>query len=51
MSDGSKFLVCGATIKNARLANSVCVLAVDSSGALDDNRGRIGTVGWIRSLR
>jgi len=33
MSDGSEFQVCGAATENARRANSVRVLAADSSGA------------------
>ena len=32
MSDGSEFQVCGAVTENARRANSVRVLAADSSG-------------------
>jgi len=35
MSDGSEFQVCGAATENARRANSVRVLAADSSGASD----------------
>jgi len=31
MSDGSEFQVCGAATENARRANSVRVLAADSS--------------------
>jgi len=34
MSDGSEFQVCGAATEKARRANSVCVLAADSSGVL-----------------
>jgi len=37
MSDGSEFQVCGATTENARRANSVRVLAADSSGASEDH--------------
>jgi len=33
--------VCGAATENARRANSVRVLAADSSGASEDRRGRI----------
>jgi len=33
MSDGSEFQVCEAATENARRANSVCVLAADSSRA------------------
>jgi len=32
MSDGCEFQVCAATMQNARLANTVHVLAADSSG-------------------
>jgi len=35
--------VCGAATENARRANSVRVLAADSSGASEDRRGRTGT--------
>ena len=45
MSDGSEFHVCGAATENARRANSVRVLAADSSGASEDRRGRTGTAG------
>jgi len=51
MSDGSEFQVCGAATNNARHANSVHVLAADSSGASEDRRGRTGTADWIRSFR
>jgi len=37
MSDGSEFQVCGAATENARCANSVRVLAADSSGASEDH--------------
>ena len=50
MSDGSEFEVCGAASENARRANSVRVLAADSSGASEDRRGRTGTADWIRSF-
>ena len=50
MSDGSEFHVCGAATEKARRANSVRVLAADSSGASEDRRGRTGTAGWIRSF-
>jgi len=36
MSDGSEFQVCGAATENARRANSVRVLAADSSGMSED---------------
>jgi len=39
MSDGSEFQVCGAATEKARRANSVHVLAADSSGASEDSRG------------
>ena len=45
MSDGSEFQVCGAATENARRANSVLVLAADSSEASEDRRGRTGTAG------
>ena len=48
MSDGSEFQVCGAATENARRANSVRVLAADSSGASEDRSGRTGTAGWMR---
>ena len=51
MSDGSEFQVCGAETENARRANSVRVLAADSSRASEDRRGRTGTAGWIRSCK
>ena len=51
MSDGSEFQVCGAATENARRANSVRVLAADSSGASEDRRGRTGTAGRIRSCK
>ena len=51
MSDGSKFQVCGAATENARRANSVRVLAADSSGASEDRSSRTGTAGWIRSCK
>jgi len=51
MSDGSEFQVCGAATENARRANSVRVLAADSSRASEDRRGRTGTAGWIRSCK
>jgi len=51
MSDGSEFQVCGAATENARRANSVRVLAADSSGASEDRRGRTGTTDWIRSCK
>jgi len=51
MSDGSEFQVCGAASENARRANSVRVLAADSSGASEDRSGRTGTAGWIRSCK
>ena len=38
MSDGSEFQVCGAATENARRANSVPVLAADSSGASETSR-------------
>jgi len=41
--------VCEAAIENARRANSVRVLAADSSGASEDRRGRTGT--WTGSGR
>jgi len=43
--------VCGAATQNARSANSVRVLATDSSGASENRRGRTGTAGWIRSCK
>jgi len=49
MADGSVFQVCGAAAENARRANSVRVLAADSSGASEDRSGRTGTAGWIKS--
>jgi len=51
MSDGSEFQVCGAVTENARRANSVRVLAADSSRASDDRSGRTGTAGWIRDVQ
>jgi len=51
MSDGSEFQVSGAVTVNARRANSVRVLAANSSGASEDHRGRTGTAGWIRSFK
>jgi len=51
MSDGSEFQVCGAATEKARCANSVRVLAADSTGVSEDRRGRTGTAGWIRSFR
>ena len=39
------FQVCGAATENARRANSVLVLAADSSEASEDRRGRTGTAG------
>jgi len=51
MSDGSEFQVCGAATENARLANSVRVLAANSSGASENRRGQTGTADWIRSFR
>jgi len=51
MSDGSEFRVCGAATENVRRANSVRVLAADSSGASEDCRGRTRTADWIRSFR
>ena len=51
MSDGSEFQVCGAATEKARRANSVRVLAADSSGASEDRSGRTGTAGWIRSCK
>ena len=51
MSDGREFQVCGAATENARRANSVRILAADSSGALEDRRGRTGTAGYIRSCK
>ena len=47
MSDGSEFQVCGAATENARRANSVRVLAADSSRASEDRRGRTGTAGGL----
>ena len=38
MSDGSEFQVCGSATENARRANSVRVLAADSSRASEDMR-------------
>ena len=49
MSDGNEFQVCEAATENALRANSVRVLAADSSGAPEDRSGRTGTAGWIRS--
>ena len=40
MSDGSEFQVCGTATENARRANSVRVLAADSSGASEDRSGQ-----------
>ena len=40
MSDGSEFQVCGAATENSRRANSVRVLAADSSGA-SENRSAL----------
>jgi len=37
MSDGSEFHVCGAATENARSANSVRVLAADSSEMSEDH--------------
>jgi len=51
MSDGSEFQVCGAATENARHANSVRVLAADSSGALEDHSGQTGTAAWIGSCK
>jgi len=51
MSDGSEFQVCGAATENARRANSVRVLAADSSGASEGHRGRTGTALRIRSCK
>jgi len=51
MSDGSELQVCGAATENARRANSVRVLAADSSRASEDRRGRTGTADWIRSCK
>ena len=51
MSDGSEFQVCGAATENVRRANSVRVLAADSSGASEDRSGRTGTADWIRSCK
>ena len=51
MSDGSEFHVCGAAAEKARRANSVRVLATDSTAASEDRSGRTGTAGWIRSFR
>jgi len=51
MSDGSEFQVCGAATENALRANSVRVLAADSSGASEDHSGRTGTADWIRSCK
>jgi len=51
MLNGSEFHLCGAVTEKAHHANSVRVLAADSSGASDDRRGRTGTAGWIRSFR
>jgi len=48
MSDGSEFQVCGAATENARRANSVRVLAADSSGASEDRRGRTGAADWCK---
>jgi len=45
MSDGSEFHVCGAATENGCRANSVRVLAADSSGASEDRSGRTGTAG------
>jgi len=44
MSDGSEFRVCGAATEYARRANSVRVLAADSSGVSEDRTGRTGIV-------
>ena len=51
MSDGSEFQVCGDATEKDRRANSIRVVAADSTGASEDRRGRTGTVGWIRSFR
>jgi len=51
MSDGSEFQVCGAATEKARRANSVRVLAADSSGASEDRSGRTRTAGQIRSCK
>ena len=43
MSDGSEFQVCGAVTENARRANSVRVLAADSSGTMQSRMlSRVG---------
>jgi len=44
MSDGSEFQVCGAATEKARRANSVRVLAADSTGESEDRRGHIELV-------
>jgi len=51
MSDGIEFQVRGAATEKAHRANSVRVLAADSSEASEDRRGQTGTAGWIRSFR
>jgi len=51
MSDGSEFQAYGDATEKARRANSVRVLAADSSGASEDRTGLTGTAGWIRSFR
>jgi len=51
MSDGSEFQVCGSATENARRANSVRVLAADSSGASEDRRGRTGTLKFNKQCK
>ena len=51
MSEGCEFQVCGAATENARHANSVHVLAADSSGTSEDHKSRTQTAGWSRSFR
>ena len=43
MSDGSESQACGAATGNARRANSVRVLAADSSAASEDRKDQRGT--------
>jgi len=51
MSDGSEFQVCVAATENSLRANSVRVLAADSSRASEDRRGRTETAGRIKSCK
>jgi len=53
MSDGSEFQVCGAATENGRRANSVRVLAADSSRAMTTkaNAPLLGTATAERTYR